>query len=226
MAKDKEEKKDGGAAKAELTPEEAAAKAKKKKLILFGAIGLVVVVGGAGAAMMLMGGGKKKDAAQEESASPTASPTADAELKGEPGKTAAGEKPADGKAAPADGKGDPAKTADAKDSGKDESKLNIDFGQTYTFAPFHLNLGNPIDNRYVRLEVAVEYLGGPEQEEELKRRMPQLRDAVVSVTARKTREFLLGPDGKDQLRLEIKNRINQYMSKKIENVYITDILIE
>jgi flagellar basal body-associated protein FliL len=46
------------------------------------------------------------------------------------------------------------------------------------------------------------------------------------VTARKTREFLLGPDGKDQLRLEIKNRINQYMSKKIENVYITDILIE
>ena len=217
MAKEKEEKKDAGAAKAELTPEEAAAKAKKKKLILFGGIGLLVLVGGGVGAMMFLGGGKKKEAAHEATPSPAASPTADAELKGDAAKTSA---------APADPKADPAKAGTAQDPAKQAPAVNIDFGQTYTFAPFHLNLGNPIDNRYVRLEVAVEYLGGPEQEEEIKRRMPQLRDAVVSVTARKTREFLLGPDGKDQLRLEIKNRINQYMSKKIENVYITDILIE
>ena len=217
MAKDKEEKKDGDAAKAELTPEEAAAKAKKKKLILFGGIGLLVLVGGGVGAMMFLGGGKKKEVAQEATPSPAASPAADAELKGEAAKT---------DAAPADPKADPAKAGGTQDPAKKAPDVKIDFGQTYTFAPFHLNLGNPIDNRYVRLEVAVEYLGGPEQEEELKRRMPQLRDAVVSVTARKTREFLLGPDGKDQLRLEIKNRINQYMSKKIENVYITDILIE
>jgi len=215
MAKD--DKKDGAADKAEkgkataaeLTPEEAAAKAKKKKkLILFGAIGLVVLAGGGGGAMMFMGG-KSKDKAM-------AAKTAEGEAKPEDAEAKDGDKAAENK--------DGDKAAEKKD-GK-ESSLSIDFGQTFSFAPFHLNLGNPIDNRYVRLEVAVEYMGGPEQQEEFKRRLPQLRDAVVSVTSRKTREFLLGPDGKDQLRLEIKNRLNQYMSKKVENVFITDILIE
>lgn len=56
--------------------------------------------------------------------------------------------------------------------------------------------------------------------------MPQLKDAVIAVTRRKTREFLLGPDGMEQLRKEIQTRVNHYMTKKIDDVFITDILIE
>ena len=81
-----------------------------------------------------------------------------------------------------------------------------------------------IVNNHIRM--SVEFFGGSSQEGEIKKRLPQLRDAIVSVASKKSREFLLGPDGKDQLRLEIKNRLNQYMTRKIENVYITDILIE
>ena len=91
---------------------------------------------------------------------------------------------------------------------------------------FHLNLGNPLENRYIRLEIAIEYSCTEETKAEIDKRLPQLRDAVIQVTSRKTREFLLGPDGKEQLRKEIYNRINQHMSKKIDDVFITDILIE
>jgi len=109
---------------------------------------------------------------------------------------------------------------------KDIPDTEEKFGKTYQLEAFHLNLGNPLENHYIRLKIAIEYLGGDKQEQEIKTRMPQLRDAVLTITSRKTREFLLAPDGKDQLRLELLNRINAYMEEKIENVYITDILIE
>lgn len=112
------------------------------------------------------------------------------------------------------------------ETGEKKADDSSGFGETYAFKPFHLNLGNPLENHYVRLEVAIEYKGGATQKEEIEKRLPQLRDAVVSVASRKSREFLLGPDGKDQLRREILIRVNRYMGKPVESVYITDILIE
>lgn len=237
MAKEekKEEKKEAAGAaeggdskakgKAEVTPEEAAKKAKKKRLIMMAAIG-VVVIGGAGfGAMKFLGKGSATTASEGHG---------DDAKNDEPGKHAAGGKAEPGKTGEA-GKGEHA-GGEAK---KDESGKAAEgsaatptggpsdgIGATVKFEPFHLNLGNPLENRYVRMELSAEYMGGDEQLEELKRRMPQLRDAIISVTSRKSREFLLGPDGKDQLRLEILNKVNQYMTKKIENVYITDMLIE
>ena len=108
----------------------------------------------------------------------------------------------------------------------EKGRSGVNFGSTYSFKPFHLNLGNPLENRYLRLEIALEFRQGPAQKREIEVRRPQLRDAVIAVASRKTREFLLGPDGKDQLRLEILTRINQYMDMKIESVFITDLLIE
>jgi flagellar basal body-associated protein FliL len=105
-------------------------------------------------------------------------------------------------------------------------EATLGFGATYTFKPFHLNLGNPLENRYVRIEVAAEYKGGDPQKVELEARLPQLRDAVISVVQGKSREFILSPTGKDRLRYEITTQINQLMTKKIENVYITDLIIE
>lgn len=107
-----------------------------------------------------------------------------------------------------------------------KSLEGIEFGATMPFKTFHLNLGNPLENHYLRLEISVEYKGGEGQKSEIDARMPQLRDAVVSVASRKSREFLLGPDGKEQLRRELLIRLNRYMSKPVEAVYITDMLIE
>ena len=126
-----------------------------------------------------------------------------------------------------EGKND--KHAEKKDTKSDNKagKIDgVDFGCTMPLQAFHLNLGNPLENRYIRLEITIEYNCSEELKAEMDKRLPQLRDAVIHVTTRKTREFLLGPDGKEQLRKEIENRINQYMTKKIDNIFITDILIE
>jgi len=222
MAEKKDEKKEAEKG-AELTPEAAAAKKKKKKLIIIAAAGLVGVAGIGGGAAFFLGKGKKPAAGHAEEKKPDdghgGEKKADAghaeEKKPDDGH--GGEKKAD------DGHGGGEKTD--KDKGT-KAPLDIGFGKTMPLAPFHLNLGNPVDNRYVRLEIAIEYGENPDIEAELKARMPQLRDAIVSVTRKKSREFLLGPDGTDQLRLEIKNRVNQFMKKPIDNVYVTDILIE
>ncbi|MBM4250379.1 MAG: flagellar basal body-associated FliL family protein [Deltaproteobacteria bacterium] len=119
---------------------------------------------------------------------------------------------------------------DAKAAEKIDPKTTkvegVDFGCTANVPPFHLNLGNPLENHYMRLEIAVEYDCEPITRTEIDKRLPQLRDVAIAVVSRKTREFLLGPDGKNQLRKELYDRINQYMNHKIDAVYITDILIE
>ncbi len=247
MSEKKEDKKaaekgEKGKEAAATTPEDEA-KQKKKKLLIM-AIGGVVAVGaiGGGAAMFL--GKKKAEPAAAEVADHGAPKKPDehsaekkpdehaAEKKPDehsaekkPDEHAAEKKP-DEHGAPADAKDAHGKEVVKGGEGAGTTDAAPDFGQTYSFSPFNINLGNPMDSHYARMEVTVEFFGGPEQEGELKKRLPQLRDGIVSVASKKSREFLLGPDGKDQLRLEIKNRLNQYMTRKIENVYITDILIE
>lgn len=240
MAEKKDEKKDEKAAdkkaeKAEVTPEEAAAKAKKRKLLLFVVAGVVLTGGiGAGLAVFLAGGEKmaaksveeghgeeKKAEAQGDAKKEDHAEAKKEEAQGDAKKTEGDAKKAEGDAKTEAGKGEP-----GKDAPKVAKLDNIDFGCTMPFQPFHLNLGNPLENRYIRLEIAVEYGCNDETKAELERRLPQLKDAVIAVTRRKTREFLLGPDGMEQLRKEIQTRVNHYMTKKIDDVFITDILIE
>ena len=194
---------------------------KKLIIILLGAI-LLLGVGG-GAAFFLLSGGEEEKSAQSSSSegdsSEASSEKGSAEAEGS-GEKKEGEEGADTS-------GGAAGALQQATTPKEENTfVDINFGATYQLKPFNSNLGNPLENRYLRLEIAFEYKGGDEQRKEIEARLPQLRDAVLSVASRKTREFLLGPDGKDQLRLEILNRVNQFMDKKIESIFITDMLIE
>lgn len=215
MAKEKNEAAEA-AVKPELTPEEAAAKGKKKKMLIFIIAGVVATAGiGGGLAVFLSKSDAPTDAAVKTSTAETAAPAE--EEKGEAKK----EEP----------KKDEAKKEEGKDAKKDEKPevkmpQGVDIGCTHPLKSFNLNLGNPLENRYIRLELAVEHGCAEEDKNELKGREPQLRDAIISVISKKTREFLLSPDGKAQLTHEIRNQINQRMSRPIKDVYITDILIE
>ncbi len=238
MSEKKEEKKapeKGKEAAAPATPEDEAKK-KKKKLLIMAIGGVVGVAAIGGGAAMFLGKKKAEPVATEAGAHGPEKKADEHAAENKPDEHGAEKKPEEHSAEKkADGKGDghapDAKGGQVKEpekgtEGSGGSDSAPDFGQTYSFAAFNINLGNPMDNHYARMEVTVEFFGGSEQEGEIKKRLPQLRDAIVSVASKKSREFLLGPDGKDQLRLEIKNRLNQYMTRKIENVYITDILIE
>lgn len=230
MAKE-EKKEEAPAEKVELTPEAAAAKAKKRKLIIIIAGGAVLTAVIGGGLAFFLGGGDTQMAAKPgvEQPAPSGEHGAKPEGHGEAAAPEHGAKPEGHGEAKAEGHGEAAKAGEhgaAPAPATAGAASNVDFGCTTTFQPFHLNLGNPLENRYVRLEIAVEFGCSEELKAEIDKRLPQLRDAIISVTSRKTREFLLGPDGKEQLRKEIYTRINHYMSRKVDDVYITDILIE
>jgi flagellar FliL protein len=240
-----EEKKEAAPA-ADAEAGEGSKKKKKLFIIIGGAVGVLAI--GGGAAFFFLAGGKKAPdaghgapAADGEHGAETAA--ADAHGAKDAHAAEKGHEAKDAKADPhaGDTKIDPSNVAHGGDDkspvNKEKAKNavaalvgteddNIDFGCTTDLKPFHLNLGNPLENRFMRMEVTLEYPCTEETRKEIERRMPQLRDAVVAVASRKTREFLLSPDGKDQLRLEMVNRINHYMSREIKNAYITDILIE
>lgn len=229
---------------------EAAAKKKKKKLLIFAILGALVLIGGGGGAFFFLSKGKKDHKEEEISKE---SVDGGSEKKGEhaePGKDESADggkhEAGDAKKAEADavgkegGSSAEAKSGEASDGKGDKAngdkaaagdkekpvESNIDFGETYKMQTFNLNLGNAIENRYIRIEISLEYKGGAEQKKEIEVRLPQLRDAIIGILQRKTREFLLSPDGKEALRKELLIRINRYMTKKIESVYITDLLIE
>ena len=241
------------AAKADVPPDEEAKASGKKRLLIFaiGGVLSLAAVGG-GITFFLARGSSGEQTAQ---AAPTSSIPDNPEHKEvgpedkktseqhEKKDTAAGDKkdPSKGEKKKEEGTGDkkdhksadPTATGTATTTGKkldpNDSTVKIDgidFGCTHTFPMFNLNLGNPLENRYMRLEVAVEYGCGSQAKAELDRRAPQLRDAIASVARRKTREFMLGPDGLDQLRKEIHIKLNGLLTHKVDKIFITDILIE
>lgn len=218
MADEKEEE-----AKEEAAPDSGGGK-KKKKLMLFAGIGLLATIGiGAGSFLMLSGG----ESTKEMSAETTVSPENATEEQKKEEVAEEKEKESDDSKPSEKGEGEEKKATEDKASTDEEAKEDqIDFGESFKLNTFHMNLGNPLENRYIRVEVSIEYKGGEIQQKELEKRKPQIRDVVVSVVSRKTREFLLAPDGKNQLRKELLSRINRFMSRPVESVFITDILIE
>lgn len=151
-----------------------------------------------------------------------------------------GKKEDDHKAEPdkkEDGKKEPEKKDDHKAEGdkKDEHKKEGDksavkgtsnFGEIYQISRMDLNLGNPVENRYLRMSVGIEYRGGEEQMGELKQREAQIKDIIITTSTSRTRSQLLTENGKELLRREILNRINEVCDKPIQNIFFTEFLVE
>ena len=221
-AEDKKKKKKEKKEKPELTPEEAAAKAKKrKKLVLFGGGGTSVLVLAGAAAFFLMGSSPDPDNASLEATTATENGSAGT---GE-APDAEGSEAADNSAS-MDG-ANSATTAGPGATNKAAEQSPADsFGCSHTFKPYNLNLGNPLENRYIRIEISIEMGCDDTYKLEISKREAQLNDAIIGTIRPKSREFLLGPDGLIHLRKELLEAINQRMTRKIDAVYVTDILIE
>lgn len=100
------------------------------------------------------------------------------------------------------------------------------FGDTIDIPKMELNLGNPLENRFLRFGLSIEYHGGEEQKTALNRRMPQIRDVVITMISKKSRIELLSSNGKEAFRKQLKNSLNELLDKPISNVYFTEFLVE
>lgn len=108
----------------------------------------------------------------------------------------------------------------------EEPKGTANFGDTFSLPKIDLNLGNAIENRFIRIAIAIEYRGGENQGLELKKREAQIKDIVITSVTSKTRLILISENGKENLRREILNRINEVTDRPIQNVYFTEFFVE
>ena len=106
------------------------------------------------------------------------------------------------------------------------STASPSFGDAFRIPKLDLNLGNPIENRFIRIAIALEYRGKDTQLLELKQREAQLRDIIITSVTTKTRANLLSENGKEHLRREILNKINEVTDQPIQNVYFTEFFVE
>ena len=91
---------------------------------------------------------------------------------------------------------------------------------------FLVNLNEPQGKRYLKAKVSLE-LDKENVQVELEKRLPQIRDAVLTMLSSKAYNDISDLTGKYQLRAELISMINSYLKTgKIANVYFTEFIVQ
>lgn len=101
-----------------------------------------------------------------------------------------------------------------------------DIGPIYPMNIFIVNLMEPMGKRYLKVKIELE-LDSDKLLPEVEKRLPQLRDAILTMLSSKTYEDISDLSGKYQLRAEIIAMLNRFLkSGKINNVYFTEFVVQ
>ncbi len=91
---------------------------------------------------------------------------------------------------------------------------------------FIVNIISEDSAHYVKAALSLE-LNKEEALEEVNKRMPQIRDAILLLIGNKTLEELQDLQGKKQLKAELKSKLNSFIqSGRIKNIYLTDFVVQ
>ncbi len=99
-------------------------------------------------------------------------------------------------------------------------------GHIYKMEPFLVNLMDPGQLRYLKITLHVES-NQEKVDEEYEKRLPQLRDAILTILSSKNYNDIMNSEGKNALREEIKGRMNQLLvGLKVQNIYFTEFVVQ
>ncbi len=117
-----------------------------------------------------------------------------------------------------------------KEEKKEEQKPRLaeqEIGIMYKLEPaFIVNLADPEATVYARISITLE-LANQEVLQEVQKKEPVIRDAIIEIVSSKTSEDLRKPEGREQLKMEILKRINTILTKGgVRNVYFTEFVIQ
>jgi flagellar FliL protein len=105
-----------------------------------------------------------------------------------------------------------------------------DIGAVASMETFIVNLADPGGNRYLRVTMDVELAGKPAGKstgDELTKRMPQIRDAILMILPTKRYADISTTEGKTALREEILNAVNGLLaSSQISRIYFKEFVIQ
>jgi flagellar FliL protein len=109
-----------------------------------------------------------------------------------------------------------------------------EIGAVVSVDTFIVNLADPGGNRYLRVTMDLELVGKPADKsagktagDELAKRMPQIRDAILMILSTKRYSDISTTEGKTALREEILNAVNSLLaSSQISRIYFKEFVIQ
>jgi len=105
-------------------------------------------------------------------------------------------------------------------------KEEVAIGPMVEIKEFIVNIISEEGTHYVKASLTLE-LNDEAVQEEVEKRMPQIRDAILLLIGNKTFEELQDLQGKKQLKAEIKSKINSFLKTgRVKHVYLTDFVVQ
>lgn len=100
-------------------------------------------------------------------------------------------------------------------------------GEFVPLETFFVNLAGSRGGKIARVTMELEIENkNSDITEEIERRKPQIRDIIIILLSSKTYEQISTKEGKDNLRDEIKGRLNSFLTKgKINSILFTEFLL-
>lgn len=99
-------------------------------------------------------------------------------------------------------------------------------GHLYSLEPFLVNLLDQDIPRYLRTRIELES-SEAKANEEFEKRLPQIRDAVLTILANRKFQEVLDSEGKNKLKEEIRTKLNAHLrSFQIKKVYFTEFVAQ
>lgn len=113
---------------------------------------------------------------------------------------------------------------EAKTAAKEESEEKAFVGKVVPLESFIVNMANSKGRKIVKVNMELE-LDGDKVADEIEKRKPQIRDIIIITLSSKTFEEVSTREGKENMRTEIRDTINNFLTKgKIKNVFFTDFI--
>ena len=99
-------------------------------------------------------------------------------------------------------------------------------GPIYPLDTFIVNLADKGGKRYLRITIDLE-LDGKELEGEVTKRLPQVRDSILTILPTKRFEDISSAKGKTALRDQMLERINGMLARgQITNIYFKEFVVQ
>jgi flagellar protein FliL len=110
--------------------------------------------------------------------------------------------------------------ADTKtEDGNEESSM-------YEFENFIVNLSGGAGNNYLKVKIDLE-LNNKSVNAEIEKKLPQFRDAILTLLSSKTYEEVKTLEGKSQIRAEVLTTLNQFLKTgKVINIYFGEFIVQ
>jgi flagellar protein FliL len=108
----------------------------------------------------------------------------------------------------------------------EKEEASVAQGHLYNMDPFVVNLADTDRSRFLKIRINIESQEG-KPNEEFDKRLPQLRDTILTVLTSKTAKDIFDSEGKRKLREEIIRKLNQTLTRfKVKTIYFTEFMIQ